>query len=119
MVALDPLLGPIPSIETRTVAGVQLETLPLDVLQVSRTNTWFPAVAGDTRLVASDEKAMNRPSELMAWREELLEPLLDPPVGITDTMAVEGVQLTTGPFDELHISRTKTLMVRPPPAAGS
>ena len=69
------------------------------------------------RFVALDEKTTKRPSPLMACPVELLGPFAGPPVAATDMVVVEGVQFITGPLDEEQVSRTKTSLVRPPPAA--
>ena len=70
------------------------------------------------RFVALDEKTTKRPLPLIACAVELLGPFVGPPSAATDTAVVEGVQFITAPLDEEQVSRTKTSLVRPPPAAG-
>lgn len=72
--ALAPFAGVIPSeVEIRNVVGAQAPVVPVVVVvsprQVSRTNTWgvIPSnVTFETRFVAVETNATNRPSGLIA-----------------------------------------------------
>ncbi len=95
---LGPFPGVVPSgVETRNVVGVQvvLATPP----HVFRTNTWgvTPSkVALDTRFVASDTKATNRPSELITGLKLSPLPALTPSAPI-DTSTVPGKEPAAAP----------------------
>src|SRR2546426_9769895 len=71
------------------------------------------------RFVALEEKTTKRPSPLTACDVESLGPFAGAPPTPRETVVVEGMQLATGPFDELQVSWMKTSLVMPPPGSGT